>query len=263
MEVIIQPTAGDAALLATRIIADTVDRKPHAVLGLATGRTMVPVYQGLVRFHRERGLDLSLVRTFNLDEYVGIPSTHPQSYRSFMNRVFFEQANVDIRNTRVLDGMAADLDAECQAFEGEIADCGGIDLQVLGIGRSGHIGFNEPASSLRSRTRSKTLTPKTLEQNGPLFGGSANMPRHVLTMGVGTILDSERCLMLITGEEKAEMAAKAIEGPLTAMVTASAMQIHPHCVVVLDEAAAAELSLAEYYRWVYENEPYWQRLGWR
>ena len=262
MEVIIQPTPAAAAFFAARVIADTVDRKPHAILGLATGRTMVPVYEALVRFHRERGLDFSLVRTFNLDEYVGIPATHPQSYRSFMNRVFFEQANFDIRNTRLPDGMAEDLDAECRAFEDEIADCGGIDLQVLGIGRSGHVGFNEPASSLRSRTRSKTLTPKTLEQNGPLFGGCENMPRHVLTMGVGTILDSERCLMLITGEEKAEMAAKAIEGPVTAMITASAMQIHPHCVVVLDEAAASGLSLVEYYRWAYENEPCWQQLGW-
>ena len=261
MEVIIQPTAFAAASLAARVIADTVDRKPHAVLGLATGRTMVPVYEALVRFHRERGLDFSLVRTFNLDEYVGIAPAHPQSYRAFMNRVFFEQVDLDLRNTRLLDGRAEDLEMECRAFEDEIADCGGIDLQVLGIGRSGHIGFNEPASSLRSRTRSKTLTPKTLEQNGPLFGGREHMPRHVLTMGVGTILDSERCLMLITGEEKAEMAAKAIEGPVTAMVTASAMQIHPHCVVVLDEAAASGLSLVEYYRWVYENEPYWQELG--
>ncbi|NOY80742.1 MAG: glucosamine-6-phosphate deaminase [Kiritimatiellaeota bacterium] len=259
MEVVIRDSREAAALFVAKTIADMVRRKPHIVLGLATGRTMEPVYAHLVRFHREDGLDFSLARTFNLDEYVNIPPEHPQSYRAFMDRTLFDLINIDRRNTRVLNGLAVDANAECAAFEQEIADCGGIDLQVLGIGRSGHIGFNEPTSSFASRTRIKTLTPETLRQNAPLFGGERNVPRHVLTMGVGTILESGRCLMLVTGAEKAEVTAAAIEGPLTSMVTASALQLHRRATFVLDREAATKLKQRDYYEWVYANKPHWER----
>jgi glucosamine-6-phosphate deaminase len=262
MEVIVQESSGAAVSLTARIIAYHVHRKPHTVLGLATGRTMEPVYAELVRLHREKGLDFSLARAFNLDEYLGLAPDHPQSYRQFMNEHLFHHINIDLRNTRLLNGLTTDVVAECECFEDEIRDCGGIDLQVLGIGRSGHIGFNEPASSLGSRTRSKTLTPETLAQNAPLFGRHEDVPRHVLTMGVGTILESYCLLMLVTGAEKADVAAQAIEGPLTSMVTASAIQLHPRCTVVLDQDAAARLTLRDYYRWVYENKPDWERTEW-
>jgi glucosamine-6-phosphate deaminase len=259
MEIVIQPDLDRAAWLTSRIVAHELRQNPWLVLGLATGRTMEPVYDYLVELHGEQGLDFSLCRAFNLDEYVGLAPEHPQSYRRFMDEHLFSRVNIDQRNTRVLNGLAADIPAECAAFEREIAEAGGIDVQVLGIGRDGHIGFNEPSSSLRSRTRNKTLTPETVAQNAPLFGDPALMPRHVLTMGIGTILDSKLCVMLITGSEKAEIAAKAIEGPMTAMVPASAMQLHPSCTVILDEAAAVKLRNADYYRWNWENKPEWEK----
>jgi glucosamine-6-phosphate deaminase len=228
------------------------------VLGLATGRTMEILYGKLVRMHREQGLDFSLCRTFNLDEYVGLPADSPHSYRYYMNEHLFSQVNIDLRNTHLPDGMAEDLAAECARYERRIASAGGIDLQLLGIGRTGHLGFNEPLSALRSRTRVKALSPVTLSQNEPLFGDEAEMPRRAITMGVGTILDCRRCILLATGAEKADIVAKAIEGPLTGMISATALQLHPHCTVVVDEAAGGKLKEKEYYRWIFENEPEWE-----
>jgi glucosamine-6-phosphate deaminase len=258
MEIIIQPTEGAAADLVARAIAGELRAKPHLTLGLATGKTMESVYAGLVRLHHRDKLDFSRCHTFNLDEYAGMPGSHRNSYRHYMNRNLFLKVNIDLQNTHLPDGTAADLEAECGNYERLIAECGGIDLQLLGIGLSGHLGFNEPASSLRSRTRVIVLSPVTLAQNGPLFPTPEQMPRRAITMGVGTILEARRCLLLATGEDKAAIVAKAIEGPLTGMVSASAMQLHPHCTVVLDEAAASQLKEAEYYRWIFENEPRWQ-----
>jgi glucosamine-6-phosphate deaminase len=258
MEIVIQPTAEAAAELTGRVIAEELRAKPDLVLGLATGNTMESVYAELVRLHRRTGLDFSRCRTFNLDEYVGLPASHRNSYRHYMNHNLFLNVNIDLRNTHLPDGAAADIEAECERYEQLIAKCGGIDFQLLGIGQTGHLGFNEPASSLRSRTRVKVLSPVTLAQNGPLFQAPDQMPRRAITMGVGTILESRRCLLLATGEEKAGIAAKAIEGPLTSMISASALQLHRHCVVVLDEAAAGCLKEADYYRWIFENEPKWQ-----
>jgi glucosamine-6-phosphate deaminase len=260
MEIIIQPTKADAVDLTARIVDRRIREKPALVLGLATGRTMEPVYADLVRRHREEGLDFGRVHTFNLDEYVGLPPEHDQSYRYFMNHQLFDHINIPMANTRLPDGMAADIPAECAAYEAAIAALGGVDLQLLGIGSDGHIGFNEPMSAIRSRTRIKTLTRETVAQNGPLFGDPKLMPLHALTMGVGTILESQECLMLVTGEGKAAIVAEALEGPISSMVTASALQLHPRTVVVLDEAAAANLRLADYYRWTYENKPAWQRV---
>ncbi len=257
MEVIIQPDAESAALLVARIMAKELRAKPQLVMGLATGRTMEAVYQHMVAMHKKEGLDFSLAQSFNLDEYVGIPATHPESYRSTMNRLLFSQVNIDIRNTNVLNGMATDLEAECVRYEQAIVKAGGIDIQLLGIGQDGHIGFNEPLSALRSRTRPKALTPITIKQNTPFFGKSELMPKRALTMGVGTILDARRCLMLATGGTKAEIVAKAVEGPITAMISATALQLHTRCTVVVDEAAGAMLQGSDYYRFVFENEPEW------
>ena len=211
-----------------------------------------------MRLHKEQKLDFSLCSTFNLDEYVGIFPSNQNSYRHYMNHHLFNHVNVDPRNTHLPNGMAADLDMECRAYEAAIKRFGGIDLQLLGIGKSGHIGFNEPLSALRSQTRVKALTPVTLAQNAAFFGGVENMPRRAITMGVGTILESRRCLLLATGPEKADIVAKAVEGPITGMISATALQLHPRCTVVVDEAAASKLKEAEYYRWVFDNEPEWQ-----
>jgi len=258
MELIIQRDKDAAALLVARIVANELRAQPRAVLGLATGSTMEAVYAHLVRMHREAGLDFSSVRTFNLDEYVGLAPDDPHSYRHFMNEHLFQQVNIKLENTHLPNGRAADLGAECRHYEQLITDAGGIDLQLLGIGKSGHIGFNEPLSALKSRTREKALTPTTLKQNAPLFGGEDKMPRRALTMGVGTILDARRCLLLATGEAKAEIIAQAVEGPITSMVTASALQLHAKATVIVDEAAATKLKEKEYYRWIFNSEPEWE-----
>jgi glucosamine-6-phosphate deaminase len=258
MEVIMQPTDQAAAALVARIIVRELRARPHLVLGLATGKTMERVYAHLVRLHREEGLDFSLCRTFNLDEYVGVPPTDPNSYRFYMNHHLFRHVNIDPRNTHVPNGLAENLDAECLRYENVIQQCGGIDLQLLGIGRAGHIGFNEPLSALRSRTRVKALTPTTIRQNAPFFGGEDKMPRRAITMGVGTIMEARRCLLLATGETKAGVLAQAVEGPITSMVSATALQLHPRCTVVADEEAGAKLKEQEYYRWIFENEPEWE-----
>ena len=258
MEIIIVPSQAQAATLAARIIAQELTAKPKLVLGLATGRTMESVYQRLAACHRDQGLDFSLCHSFNLDEYIGLAPEHPCSYRHYMNEQLFNQVNLPLAQTHLPNGMAADLTAECAQYEAQITAAGGIDLQLVGLGSDGHIGFNEPLSALRSRTRQKALTPATLAQNAPMFGNDpAAVPRRAITMGVGTILDSRRCLLLVTGASKAEILAKAVEGPITAMVTASALQLHPNCQVVVDEAAAAQLQGTEYYRWVFANEPEW------
>lgn len=252
-----QANAEAAALLVARIIAKDLRTNSHLVLGLATGRTMESVYRLLVRMHREEYLDFSLCSTFNLDEYVGLSSDDPHSYRQYMDRHLFRQVNIDLRNTHLPNGQAVDLEAECRNYETAIGKCGGIDLQLLGIGQTGHIGFNEPLSALRSRTRVKALTPTTLEQNAPFFGGAEKVPRRAITMGVETILDARRCVLLATGSEKAHIIAKAVEGPITASISATALQLHPRCTVVVDEAAASPLQGTEYYRWIFANEPEW------
>jgi len=257
MEVIIQDTAEDAANLTAGIIERELRVKPSLVLGLATGRTMEMLYDELVRRHKEENLDFSLCRTFNLDEYVGLGPGDEGSYRFYMNKWLLGRINVDMRNTHLPNGLADDLAAECAHYEELIDQCGGIDLQLLGIGESGHIGFNEPLSALRSRTREKALAPATIKQNSPLFPSPEMMPRRGLTMGVGTILDARRCILLATGRSKASIIAKAVEGPVTSMISASALQLHPRCRVIVDEGAAADLHERDHYKWVFENEPEW------
>src|ERR1051326_7404348 len=229
MEVIIQPTEAAAASLVARVVAHDVRANPHLVLGLATGRTMEQVYRHLVRMHKDEKLDFSLCSTFNLDEYVGLFPSDPNSYRHYMDHHLFRHVNLDLRNTHLPNGLATDLDGECRRYEALIQRFGGIDLHMLGIGKAGHVGFNEPLSALRSRTRVKALTPTTLKQNAPFFGSEDKVPRRAITMGVGTILESRRCLMLATGDSKADVIAQAVEGPITSMVTASARPLHARC----------------------------------
>src|SRR5690242_253200 len=226
VEVIIRPNPDSAARLVASLIAKDLRANPHLVLGLATGRTMEMVYGQIVGMHRDERLDFSLCRTFNLDEYVGLPPDDPRSYRYYMSEQLFRHVNIDPRNTHLPDGMAKDLDVECEQYELAIRRFGGIDLQLLGIGRAGHIGFNEPLSAFKSRTRVKALAPLTLEQNAGFFGGADKVPRRAITMGVGTILESRRCLLLATGGEKAEIIGRAVEGPITSMISATALQLH-------------------------------------
>ena len=258
MEVIIQPTEAAAASLVARIVAHDLRANPHLVLGLATGKTMENVYRHLVRLHKEEKLDFSLCSTFNLDEYVGLVASDPNSYRHYMDHHLFQNVNVEPRNTHLPNGLAMDLDEECRRYEALIQRFGGIDLQLLGIGKAGHIGFNEPLSALRSRTRVKALTPTTIKQNAESFDGEDKVPRRAITMGVGTIIEARRCLLLATGEAKSGVIAQAVEGPITSMVTATALQLHPRCTVVVDEGAASQLKEKEYYRWIFANEPEWE-----
>ena len=258
MEVIIRPDTASAADLTAHVIADALRAKPNLVLGLATGRTMERLYARLAQLHAEEGLSFAQIRTFNLDEYIGLPASDKHSYRHYMNEHLFNKVDIDLANTHLPNGVADNIDEECADYERRINDCGGIDLQILGIGNTGHIGFNEPLSAMYSRTRAKALTPQTVAQNSPLFDNPEDMPRRAITMGVGTILDARRCLLLATGQEKAGIIAKAVEGPVTSMISASAMQLHPKCTVIIDEPAASQLQQPDYYRWLFENEPEWE-----
>jgi glucosamine-6-phosphate deaminase len=260
MEVIIQSNPDAVARLASQLIAKDLRANAHLVLGLATGRTVERLYEMLVAKHKTEKLDFSLCSTFNLDEYVGLPASSPHSYYSYMCKHLFNQVNIDMRNTHLPNGTAKDLDSECENYENLIKKFGGIDLQLLGIGRSGHIGFNEPLSALRSRTRVKALTPTTINQNATLFDDKTEVPRRAITMGVGTILDARKCLLLATGVEKAEIIAKAVEGPITSMISATALQLHRKCTVIVDEAAASKLQGTDYYRWIFNNEPEWEEF---
>ncbi len=257
MEVIIQADSSQASHLVARLIANKIRVKPDLVLGLATGQTMTSVYPHLVDMHRTQGLDFSGCRSFNLDEYIGLPPEDVNSYRHYMNINLFNHVNIKPENTHLPNGMASDLPAECARYEQAIRDAGGIDLQLLGIGQDGHIGFNEPLSAIFSRTREKALSQMTIVQNGALFEDPGRMPHRALTMGVGTILDSKRCILLAMGASKAEIIAKAVEGPITAMISASALQLHQHCTIVVDQSAAAQLQGTAYYRWIFNNEPEW------
>ena len=255
MEVIILPTKEECAYLGAGIIANLIRDNPRCVLGLATGSTPVPVYNELIRLHKENNLSFAEVTTFNLDEYIGLSADHPCSYRYFMQEQLFNEVNVDLNATHVPNGLAEDVQSECESYEELITKSGGIDLQILGIGSDGHIGFNEPCSSLSSRTRMKTLTGETIEDNSRFFDSVDDVPRHCITMGVGTILDTRSVLLFAFGEGKADVISQFVEGPITSMVPASALQLHERVKVIIDDAAASKLSNIDYYKEVYANRP--------
>ncbi len=255
MEVIIQPDVTAASQLAARMVARQLREKPNSVLGLPTGSTPLLLYRELVALK----LDWRRVTTFNLDEYVGLGPDHPQSYARFMWENLFRQVNILRKNVHIPDGLAKDIPKFCTRYERQIRQVGGIDLQVLGIGTDGHIGFNEPSSSLASRTRIKTLTAETRRDNARFFGREEDVPHHVITMGIGTIMEARQVLLLAFGENKAAAVAAAVEGPITAMCPASILQMHPVAKIVVDEAAAGRLQKTDYYRWVFAQKPLWQR----
>jgi len=255
MEVVICKTYEEMSAAAAREVAKQMNTKPNSVLGLATGSTPLGLYKELVRMHREDGLDFSQVTTFNLDEYVGLRDNHPQSYHCFMNENLFDQINIPRQNVHIPSGTTRNHLAFCAWYEQRIRECGGIDLQILGIGSDGHIAFNEPGSSLRSRTRLKTLAKQTIEDNARFFEKAEDVPIYAITMGVGTILEARRLLLLASGKAKARAVAEAIEGPVTSMVTASALQLHPNSMLFVDTDAASELKLRDYYDWIQANKP--------
>lgn len=244
------------------IVADEIVRliraNPATVLGLATGSTPLPVYEALRT--RIAGADLSQVRGFALDEYVGIDPAHPESYRSVIAREVVVPLGLDPARVRVPDGSLDGIQHAGDDYEQAITAAGGVDLQILGIGTDGHIGFNEPGSSFSSLTRVKTLTSQTREDNARFFDSIDDVPRHCITQGLGTILRARHLVLLAFGPGKAAAVAGAVEGPLTASLPGSAIQLHPHVTVVVDEAAAAGLAHADYYRYVFDNKPAWQGL---
>jgi glucosamine-6-phosphate deaminase len=251
MLVVLKRDYDEVAQEAARIVAGAIRNNPSLVLGLATGKTSLGFYRELVRVHHEEQLSFSRVTTFNLDEYLGLAPSHPQSFHCFMNSHFFSHVNVPAENIHIPDGtISGNYDAYCASYEEAIRAAGGIDLQILGIGRNGHIGFNEPTSSLASRTRLKALSHETVEDNRNFFGSEKDVPKCAITMGIGTILEARRILLFASGKSKAIAVAKAIEGPITASVSASALQLHPDVTFIIDEEAASALTQRDYYRHV-------------
>jgi glucosamine-6-phosphate deaminase len=255
MEVIVQPDYEQMSKVAAQIVVEILNAKPNAVLGMATGSTPLGLYQELVRLHREGQLDFSRVTTFNLDEYVGLSTSHPQSYHYFMREQFFQHVNIPPQNINIPSGTTSNYPAFCEWYEQRIAECGGIDLQILGIGSDGHIAFNEPTSSLSSRTRLKTLSKQTIDDNARFFERREDVPVYAITMGVGTILDARKLVLVANGKAKARAIAQAVEGPVTSMVTASAIQLHRSATVIVDEEAASELTMRDYYDFIYAAKP--------
>jgi glucosamine-6-phosphate deaminase len=260
VEVIVLPSPAEVGQLAARKIAQLISRKPEAVIGLATGSSPLAIYAELAAAVRSGSLDASRVSGFALDEYVGIPEQHPESYAAVLRREVTEPLRLDPARVHVPDGRAADLDGACQAYEAAIRDAGGVDLQILGIGANGHIGFNEPTSSFGSRTRIKTLAPRTREDNARFFDTPEEVPTHCLTQGLGTIMEARELLLVAQGSRKAAAVAAAVEGPVSSMCPASILQFHPEATVIVDVDAASRLTLTDYYRYTYENKPSWQRF---
>ena len=253
MEIIIKNDYSDMSTEAAHIIGDQIKGKPNTVLGLATGSTPLGLYNELIKLNNSGDIDFSNVITYNLDEYIGLTEKHPQSYKYFMYDKLFSHINIKDENIHLPNGEHFD-DKECELYEDSIKNNGGIDIQILGIGRTGHIAFNEPTSSLKSRTRIKTLTPQTIKDNSRFFNNSSDVPIYAITMGVGTIMEAKKIILMASGKAKAKPIKNAIEGPISSMCSASAIQMHQKSMVIIDEAAASELSEKEYYKWVYKNK---------
>lgn len=261
MEVIILESTAEIGRVAADAIEALLIRKPDAVLGLATGSSPLSIYDELVDRHAAGRLSFARARGFTLDEYVGLPPDHPERYRHVIDTVFASRVDFAPGSVAGPDGLADDLPAACARYEEAITAAGGIDVQILGIGTDGHIGFNEPGSSLASRTRIKTLTQQTRMDNARFFGGDIDaVPTHCLTQGLGTIMDARHVILVATGRSKAEAVHHLAEGAVTAMWPASILQHHPHATVLVDDAAAQRLQLADYYRETYRSKPDWQGI---
>ena len=248
-EVVILDSREAAGELGAEFVARLVGGKPDAVLGLATGSTPLPLWRALAA----RALDLSRVRGFALDEYIGLPPGHPESYRAVITREVVEPLGLTPSLVHVPGDDGGPVEGAGERYEAAIAAAGGVDLQVLGIGRTGHIGFNEPGSSLASATRVKTLTEQTRIDNARFFDSLDEVPRHCLTQGLGTILRARHLLLFAFGEAKAGAIAGAVEGPVSSSLPGSAIQLHPLVTVIVDEAAASQLEHADYYRFAWDN----------
>ena len=257
-EVIIVSSEQEAGAIVADEIVRLIRANPETVLGLATGSTPLPVYEALRP--RLEGVDVSRVRGFALDEYVGLDPAHPQSYRSVIAREVVEPLGLTPELIRTPNGSLDGIEHAGDDYERAIVEAGGVDLQILGIGTSGHIGFNEPGSSFASLTRVKTLIEQTRHDNARFFDSIDDVPMHCITQGLGTILRARHLMLLAFGENKADAVAGAVEGPVTASCPGSAIQLHPHATVVVDEAAASRLEHADYYRYAYANKPEWQGL---
>jgi len=255
VEIIIKDDYQQMSRTAAEIVVEVLNTRPNAVFGMATGSTPLGLYQELVRLHKQEQLDFSRVTTFNLDEYVGLPVNHPQSYHYFMHEHFFKHVNIPAQNINIPSGTTSNYRAFCEWYEQRITECGGIDLQILGIGSDGHIAFNEPASSLSSRTRLKTLSKQTIDDNARFFDRREEVPVYAITMGVGTILDARKLILLASSKKKAKAIAQAVEGPVTSIVTASALQLHPDATVLVDQEAAGQLAMRDYYEFIYAAKP--------
>lgn len=260
MEVVPLATAAEVGVLAADVVEALVRARPDAVLGLATGSSPLPLYRELVRRHRAGDApSYDAATVFLLDEYVGLPGDHPQGYRLTILREVTDDLGIAHERVHAPDPDPDRLPGAGTRYEAAIAAAGGVGLQVLGIGADGHLGFNEPGSSLASPTRIKTLTDRTRADNARFFGSAEAVPRHVLTQGLGTILRATHLLLLATGPGKAAAVAAAVEGPVTASIPASVLQLHAHATVLLDDPAASDLARAGYYREVYAGKPSWQR----
>ena len=261
MEVIILESTAEIGRVAADAIESLLIRKPDAVLGLATGSSPLSIYDELVDRHAAGRLSFARARGFTLDEYVGLPPDHPERYRHVIDTVFASRVDFAPGAVAGPDGLADDLPAACTRYEEAITAAGGIDVQILGIGTDGHIGFNEPGSSLASRTRIKTLTQQTRMDNARFFGDDVDaVPTHCITQGLGTIMAARHLILVATGRSKAEAVHHLAEGAVTAMWPASILQHHPHATVLVDDAAAQRLQLADYYRETYRSKPDWQGI---
>src|SRR5262245_7889164 len=254
MEVVIRQHDQQCGVTAADIVADAV-RCGATTLGLATGSSPLSVYRELIRRHRKEGLSFADVQAFLLDEYVGLPPSHPQSYAHVIRAEFTDHVGIDSARVHSPNGIADDIFTAATEYDTQIGTSGPIDVQLLGIATNGHIGFNEPGSSLGSRTRVKTLTEQTRHDNARFFTGVDEVPRHVITQGLGTICEARHLVLIATGSRKAEAVAAAVEGPLTASYPASVLQLHPHVTPVVDEAAAGQLKNADFYRYALKNKP--------
>jgi glucosamine-6-phosphate deaminase len=260
VEVVPVRAPGDVGRLVADVIEHLVRARPDAVLGLATGSSPLPVYQELIARHRAgTGPSYARVRAFLLDEYVGLPREDPRSFRATIARKLTDALDIDQAHVHAPDVDGPDLPGAGRRYEEAIASAGGIALQLLGIGSDGHLAFNEPGSSLASRTRMKTLTERTRTDNARFFGDADDVPRHVLTQGLGTILDAGHLVLVASGEGKSSAVAAAVEGPVSASCPASVLQLHPKVTVVVDDEAACALAQLDYYREVYAGKPDWQR----
>ncbi|MBS1691488.1 MAG: glucosamine-6-phosphate deaminase [Actinobacteria bacterium] len=261
MEVVILPDAREIGAVAADTIGGLLAAQPDAVLGLATGSSPLTIYDELASRCAAGRISFARARGFTLDEYVGLPADHPERYRNVIDTVFVSRVDFAPGAVHGPDGLATDIPAACAGYEEEILRAGGIDLQILGIGTDGHIGFNEPGSSLASRTRIKTLTRQTRMDNARFFDGDVDqVPTHCLTQGLGTIMDARHVVLVATGRSKAEAVHQLVEGPVSAMWPATILQHHRHATVLLDDSAANRLQLVDYYRETYRSKPQWQGL---